>query len=50
MYVPYDKLLQSVSSVGSSGKPKKESGPLWKTYGNFSVGTVDGEPVANNGW
>ena len=24
--------------------------PLWLTYGNFSTGGVNGEPIANNGW
>jgi len=27
-----------------------ESAPLWKTFGNFSVGKPDGEPNSNNGW
>ena len=29
---------------------ENESDPLWRTFGNFSVGTIDGEPNANNGW
>ena len=24
--------------------------PLWVTYGNWSTGGVNGEPIANNGW
>ena len=23
---------------------------LWQTYGNWSVGDVNGNPIANNGW
>ena len=28
----------------------KDVHPLWKTYGNWSIGGVNGEPIANNGW
>ena len=28
----------------------KDSHPLWATYGNFSVGGLNGESIANNGW
>ena len=24
--------------------------PLWVTYGNWSTGGINGEPIANNGW
>ena len=28
----------------------KSSAPLWFTYGNWSTGDVNGNPIANNGW
>ena len=28
----------------------KSNHPLWLTYGNWSIGGVNGEPIANNGW
>ena len=28
----------------------KDDPPLWVTFGNFSTGGMNGEPIANNGW
>merc|ERR1712223_622366 len=28
----------------------KDIHPLWSTYGNWTIGGVNGEPIANNGW
>ena len=28
----------------------KSGAPLWFTFGNWSTGDVNGNPIANNGW
>ena len=29
---------------------RKGDAPLWSTFGNYSTGGMNGEPLANNGW